>query len=218
MAGSGYLHRYFLSNANKRLHKWIHYFDIYERHLERFRGRNVTMVEVGVFGGGSLAMWKSYLGEGARIVGIDIDPECKQYEAPGIEVFIGSQDDPSLIAQVQAKYPDIAIVLDDGSHIMHHMIATFEMLYPAMSADGVYMAEDVHTSYMDEYGGGTKRAGSFMEYVKDRLDDVHASWANGAIPISPFTRSTDSVCVYDSIVVFERRPQAVRQSLITNPM
>jgi hypothetical protein len=29
----GFLHRYFLENSSKRLHKWIHYFDIYERHF-----------------------------------------------------------------------------------------------------------------------------------------------------------------------------------------
>ena len=59
MARDGYLHKYYLNNACKRLHKWFHYFDIYERHFERFRGKNPTMLEIGVFGGGSLAMWKS---------------------------------------------------------------------------------------------------------------------------------------------------------------
>jgi len=33
----GFLHKYFLTNAHKRLHKWVHYFDIYERQFERFR-------------------------------------------------------------------------------------------------------------------------------------------------------------------------------------
>ncbi len=33
----GFLHKYFLNNSHKSLYKWIHYFDIYERHLERFR-------------------------------------------------------------------------------------------------------------------------------------------------------------------------------------
>lgn len=62
----GFLHKYFLNNSHKRLHKWIHYFDIYERHLARFRGTSPTMIEIGVMGG-SLAMWKEYLGPESRI-------------------------------------------------------------------------------------------------------------------------------------------------------
>jgi hypothetical protein len=103
-SGDGFLHRYFLNNGGKRLHKWLHYFDIYERHLSRFRGRSPVMLEVGVFGGGSLAMWRDYLGPGSQIVGLDINPTCK------------------------AKYPQIDIVLDDGSYVMQHMIATFQHL------------------------------------------------------------------------------------------
>ena len=62
----GFLHKYFLTNAHKRLHKWVHYFDIYERQFERFRGKSPSMIEIGVQGGGSLAMWKEYFGPGSR--------------------------------------------------------------------------------------------------------------------------------------------------------
>jgi hypothetical protein len=56
MADDGFLHRYFLNNGGKRLHKWVHYFDIYSRHFERFRDRQPVVLEIGVFGGGSLAL------------------------------------------------------------------------------------------------------------------------------------------------------------------
>lgn len=140
----GFLHRYFLNNGGKRLHKWLHYFDVYERHLSRFRGRSPVMLEVGVFGGGSLAMWRDYLGPGAQIVGLDINPACKAHAGEGVDIFIGSQDDPALLAQILAKYPQIDIVLDDGSHVMQHMITTFQHLYPRVSANGVYLVEDTH--------------------------------------------------------------------------
>jgi hypothetical protein len=218
MPSDGFLHKYFLNNAHKTLHKWVHYFDIYERHLERFRGTSPVMVEIGVSGGGSLAMWKDYLGRGARIVGIDINPACKEHEAEGIEVFIGSQDDPALIARLLQKYPRPDIVLDDGSHVMRHMRRSFDLLYDHVSSHGVYIVEDTHTCYWSEFEGGVKREGSFMELVKDRLDDVNAVHARGAIPVSSFTRSTQAVCCYDSVVVFERRPQGARQAPVTRPM
>lgn len=211
----GFLHKYFLANGGKRLHKWMHYFDIYERHFERFRNKSPVILEVGVFGGGSLEMWKEYFGAGAKIIGLDIDPSCKAHEADGIQIFIGSQDDPYVLNEIVEKYPEIDIVLDDGSHIMKHMVETFEYLYPKISPNGCYIVEDTHTCYWDEYGGGVKRVGSFMELVKDRLDDINAIHARGAIPVTPFTKSTQSISVYDSVVVFERRPQGIRQAPIT---
>src|SRR5215470_2208525 len=56
--------------------KWRHYFPIYHRHLSKFVGRAVHVVEIGVYSGGSLAMWRSYFGDDCRIYGVDIDPAC----------------------------------------------------------------------------------------------------------------------------------------------
>jgi cephalosporin hydroxylase/tetratricopeptide (TPR) repeat protein len=211
----GFLHQYFLNNSGKEIYKWLHYFDVYVRHFERFRNRRPVVVEVGVFKGGSLEMWRAYFGEGARIVGIDIDPACKAHECEGIEVFIGSQDDPKLLDQIVKKYGLIDVVIDDGSHMMHDVIATFEHLYQHVQPHGVYFVEDTHTSYWDDYGGGLGKPGSFMEFAKGKLDEIHAHHARGALLVNAFTRGTDSICVYDSIVVFEKRPQGKRQAIIT---
>jgi len=214
----GFLHRYFLNNSSKRLHKWNHYFDIYERHLSRFRGKNLVMLEIGVFGGGSLDMWRAYLGTEAKIIGIDINPECKQYESDGIEIFIGSQDDSTLIDKILKKYPNISIVLDDGSHVMQHMNASFELLYHHLDPNGVYIVEDTHTCYWPEYQGGLRQENSFIENVKNKIDELNAVHTRSAVAVSKFTKSTDSICIYDSIVVFEKRPQGIRQAPITGPM
>lgn len=214
----GALHRYFLNNSGKVLHKWMHYFDIYERHFERFRNKSPVFLEVGVSGGGSLAMWKDYFGEGSRIIGVDINPVCKQFEELGIEIFIGSQDDPVLFDKIFEKYPVIDVVLDDGSHIMSHMIATFNMVYERISPRGAYVVEDTHTCYWPEFGGGVAAPGSFMEFTKSKLDEINAVHARGILPVSNFTRSTDSITVYDSVTAFERRPQGLRQAPVTGPM
>ena len=187
MAIEGILHRYFMNNAHLRMHKWLHYFDIYERHFARFRGQSPTMLEIGVFGGGSLAMWKEYFGPGTTILGVDINPDCARHAAEGVEIFIGSQDDPALIDRILEAHPRIDIVLDDGSHLMPHMIATFQLLYQRMHPRGVYLVEDTHTCYWPEFGAGVRAPGSFMEFVKDRLDDLNAMHTRGALPVSPFT-------------------------------
>ncbi len=214
----GFLHKYFLNNSAMRLHKWVHYFDIYERHLARFRGMSPVMIEIGVMGGGSLAMWKEYLGPDSRIIGIDIDPKCKEHEDDGIEIFIGSQDDPAIIDAIFSKYSKIDIVLDDGSHMMPHMISSFELMYHRLDSRGVYIVEDTHTCYWDDYEGGLGRKGSFMEFVKQKLDEINAVHTKGALPVTEFTRSTDCIACYDSVVAFERRRQSERQAIVTKGM
>ena len=64
------------------------YFDVYEEYFSEFKGKKITFVEVGIFNGGSLKVWKEYFGPDARIIGVDINPECKKFEEDGIEVFI----------------------------------------------------------------------------------------------------------------------------------
>jgi SAM-dependent methyltransferase len=202
------LHEIFLSNGGPVVNKWLHYFDIYEKHFARFVGTAPTILEIGVFKGGSLYMWQEYFGEGTRIVGLDINPDCTQYAGENIEVVIGSQDDPAVLDDLLSRY-QFDIVLDDGSHVMEHLNASFRLIYDRISPDGVYMLEDLHTCYLPRWGGGLKREGSFMETVKDRIDDLHATYCKD-LPVSDFTRSTASINIYDSIVAFEKRPQGAR--------
>ena len=214
----GILHKYYLNNGNFRINKWFHYFDIYERHLARFVGKSPVMVEIGVLGGGSLRMWKDFLGGGAKIIGIDINPDCKKYECPGIEIFIGSQDNSQIINQIFDKYQNIDIVLDDGSHLMHHMIKTFDLMYNRMNSKGLYIVEDTHTCYWEDYGGGLRSSKSFIEFVKGKIDELNAPLSRDAVESTEFTRSTSGITFYDSMVVFEKNRQGIRQSMITQGM
>jgi hypothetical protein len=95
-------------------------------------------------------------------------------------------------------------VLDDGSHVMQHIVTTFGFLYPRTANDGVYLVEDLHTAYWDEYGGGVKREGSFIELCKELIDELNADWSRGVLPPTEFTRSTLSMHFYDSMAIFER--------------
>lgn len=214
----GFLHRYFMNNSHKRIYKWFHYFDIYTRHLHRFRGRRPVLLEIGVMGGGSLRMWREYLGPDSTVIGLDINPDCLQHQEEGIEIFIGSQDDPAVIEAIFNKHHRLDVVIDDGSHQMAHMRASFEMLYDRLHPTGLYIVEDTHTCYWPEYGGGLGEPQNFMEFTKAKLDELNAVHTRGAVPVSKFTRSTQGIAIYDSVVVFERRPQGVRRAEVTRPM
>ena len=194
----------FLTNKERLIHKWKHYFPAYERHFGSWVNKTVTFVEIGCGAGGSLQMWKRYFGPHATIVGIDIRPTCKEYEEDQVAVRIGAQQDPSFLQSVVDEFGPPDIVLDDGSHRMSHIRASFDFLYPRLSRNGVYMVEDLHTAYMEKYEGGARRKGSFMEICKDLLDQLNADHAGGAVPRTDFTRTTLSMHFYDSIAVFER--------------
>lgn len=194
----------FLTHGGRTIHKWKHYFPVYERHFGRYVNRPATFLEIGCGLGGSLQMWKRYLGPHARIVGIDIRPECADFQEDQIAVRIGDQADPAFLDAVLDEFGAPDVVLDDGSHVMEHVVASFGHLYPKTSPVGVYMVEDLHTAYWPEYGGGLRRQGTFIELCKSLLDELNADWTRGALPPTGFTRATQSMHFYDSVAVFER--------------
>ncbi len=195
----------FQTNDDRRLiHKWKHYFPVYERHFSRFVNRDVVMVEIGCGEGGSLQMWKRYFGPHARIIGIDVNPKCASFAEDQIEIRIGDQSDANFVKKVLSEFGSPDIVLDDGSHIMSDIKASFDVLYPSVGRNGVYMVEDLHTAYWGEYEGGYKRAGSFIEHCKDLIDELNADHAREVIDPTEFTASTHSMHFYDSVVVFEK--------------
>jgi cephalosporin hydroxylase len=200
------LEKYFKSNKGRLIHKCNHYFDIYNRHFERFRNKEVVIMEIGVSHGGSLQMWKNYFGENAKIYGIDIDPRCKEFEENNIEIFIGSQSDRDFLRRVRNLIPKVDILIDDGGHTMKQQIISFEELYEQVKDDGVYLIEDLHTSYWALFGGGHKRRNTFIEYSKNFIDYLNAFHSEQkSLKVDKFTQSTDSLHYYDSILVIEKR-------------
>ena len=199
---------YFEKNTKNRIHKWMHYFEIYDRYLSRFRGTAVHLLEIGVYHGGSLQMWKQYFGNQAQLFGVDINPDCRQLEEDQIKILIGDQVDRGFLESLKAKFPRIDVLIDDGSHTMKGQINTFEVLFPHISPTGVYICEDLHSSYWMDYGGGVRKAGTFIEYSKNFVDRIHAwhSEDQKMLSVTDFTQSVYALHYYDSMLVIEKRP------------
>jgi cephalosporin hydroxylase len=116
------LEKYFRLNDKRLIHKWNHYFEVYDRHFSKYRNKDIVILEIGVSHGGSLQMWKDYFGDKAKIYGIDINPQCKEFEEENIKIFIGSQSDRNFLREVKAQIPPIDILIDDGGHTMVQQI------------------------------------------------------------------------------------------------
>lgn len=209
------LYSYFLSNTGRPIHKNVHYFPIYERHFAPFVGRPLTMLEIGSGGGGSSQMWKRYFGPNARIVGIDINPNCREFEDEQVKIRIGDQSDTAFLAEVLDEFGTPDIVLDDGSHRMDDINTTFTWLYPRTSRSGIYLVEDLHTAYWDEFGGGFRRPGTFIERSKGMIDELNADYSRGYLPPTSVSQSTLSMHFYDSVVVLERGIPINKTSIVT---
>ena len=193
----------FFANRGRAVCKWIDYLPVYDRHLSPYRGTDVKLLEIGVNRGGSLQMWREYLGANAVVYGIDIDPECVRFVDPPNEIRIGSQDDPEFLASVISDMGSPDVILDDGSHRAQHQIASFNCLWPKLNLGGLYMIEDTHTAYWRRYGGGYRRPRTAIGLAKNLIDDMHGWWHNEKQAYVS-KEEIRSISIYESIFVIEK--------------
>ncbi len=195
------------AHKDRPFFKVTHYIKIYERYFNSFRSKPINILEIGVFKGGSLQLWKAYFHEDSQIFGVDILPECKIFEEDRIKIFIGDQGNEQFLDDLIQQLPPIDIIIDDGGHTMQQQILTFEK-YPALKSEAIYICEDCSSSYMVKYGGGRKKEGTFIEMMKDKIDELfRQTILTNGLKNTTFTDSTFGIHFYDSVVVIEKSPQ-----------
>ncbi|NQU12083.1 class I SAM-dependent methyltransferase [bacterium] len=125
---------------------WYHHYEFaYERFLQPYRGREVTLLEIGVLGGASFATWREYLPE-AQLAAIDKDPACADALPAGTIFGCGDQGDPDFVDSFARDHGPFEIVIDDGIHWFEHQQISFEHLWPHVLPGGLYVIEDLHTA------------------------------------------------------------------------
>lgn len=206
------LHEYFIENRDRGTNKILSYFDLYERHFSKFRGKDINILEIGVQNGGDLKMWEYYFTKDnpnvkVNIYGIDINEKAKEVEGGRIKIFIGSQSDRAFLKKVKSEIPKIDILIDDGGHEMEQQIVTFEEFYDHIKDNGIYWCEDICTSYWASHNGGYKKPTSYIEYTKKLIDYLNAYNAtiSDELEVSDFTNTTYGIHYYENIVVIEKK-------------
>jgi len=185
----------------RRCIKWSSYFQVYEELLRRFRGQKVTLVEIGILDGGSLFMWREFLGPQARIIGIDLNPLCRELEKDGFEIFIGDQSSPIFWSEFFAKVGVVDVLIDDGGHTNLHQLVTLQASLEHIRDGGLILVEDVHASYMGQFGNPHRF--SFINRCKQAIDEINARCPAAGIEPTSFSRTVHSIAFYESIVAFQ---------------
>ena len=130
----------------------------YHKLFHRWRDRELKILEIGVGGyqdedrgGQSLATWRDYFPK-AQVTGIDIQKKVLDF-GPRVAIRQGSQVDPDFLAALVAERGPFDLIVDDGSHRNEHVVETFRLLFPTLKPGGIYVVEDVQTSFMPRFGG-----------------------------------------------------------------
>jgi len=178
--------------------KWSHYFPIYETIFGPIRTEPLRILEIGIWRGASLQLWRQYFEHPQTIiVGVDISPECARFDAPtdGVHVRIGSQADPEFLKRVVDEFGPFDLIIDDGSHHSSHIIASFNCLYAdGLKDSGIYFVEDLHANYWHPWRDSRK---SFLDVCKELLEHMYAHY-RGASPddfliATPSARPTSAI-------------------------
>ena len=93
---------------------------------------------------------------------------------------------------------------------MHQQKTSLLELFRAVKPGGLYFVEDTQTSYYGPYGGGPRnKDGTFVQMVKEMLDDLHSdigteklSSGPEAYPVSKYVQSIDFM---EEVVAFTKR-------------
>lgn len=167
------LRQLYAEHQGKVSDKWSLYLDEYDRLFSPYRQLPVRLLEIGVQNGGSLEVWSKFFTQFRALIGCDINPDCSRltYDDPRIHVVVGDANAKRSAEQILALAPSFDLVIDDGSHRSSDIIKSFLLYFPRLEDGGLFVAEDLHCSYWDEFEGGLFDPYSSIAFFK-RLADV----------------------------------------------
>jgi hypothetical protein len=183
------------------------YVDVYAEHLGAIR-RDVTKVlEIGIYKGASLQMWRDYF-PNAEVYGLDINEV--HVDGPRITTLQGDQASPEVHERLRALGP-FDLIVDDGSHKAEHILATFAGLFEAVAPGGWYVIEDMQTAYAAKgYGGGPPghpdTAATLVKHLVDAVNHEAIARQHPAVALG--IEQVSALHVYPRVALIQRAPEA----------
>jgi len=183
-----FLHR---GKTGKVSDKWASYLPYYDSIFYPLRNESVRLLEIGVQNGGSLDTWASYFQSAKALVGCDIDHKCGElkYDDERIKIIVADINSDIAYRQVTAISSQFEIIIDDGSHQANDILGSFCNYFSLLSPGGIYVVEDAHCLYMNEFGGGILNENSPYAFFKKLLDVVSFQFWENEININTYLRT-----------------------------
>ena len=167
--------------------KWEHYLRVYHRLLTPYRDLSISVLEIGIQNGGSLEIWSQFFAKAKKIVGCDISQACGDliFGDPRISIVIGDACAEETKCEIIKQSTSFDLIIDDGSHKSADIVKTFLMYFPLLREGGLFVVEDLHCSYWQEFEGGLFHPYSSMSFFKIVADLVNQEhWGISKAPTS----------------------------------
>ena len=128
--------------------------EFYEPFFEKYE--NPTILELGVDKGASEKMLNDFYDGNCTIYCVDIEDKSdlfKDYD--NIKFFQCDLSTRENISELISRLESVSfdIIIDDASHKWADQFLSLSMVSPLLKEDGVYILEDLHTSYESEIFG-----------------------------------------------------------------
>jgi len=207
----------FGTDKRENMHDYARFYD---QHFSHLKDESFNLLEIGVSTGRSLLMWEKYFKK-ATIYGIDNDLKWIRSDKDRIKVLFGDQLDFKFLDQLIKDVNEFTIIIDDGGHLMEQQIATFEHMFPLLSNKGIYVIEDLQTSYIQGYNKKYKDL-TTIEFLKNRIEDIELNGkrVNNAhlsgrfkidilkkdsVSMNYYEEHIDGICFYNDICFILKR-------------
>ena len=218
------------AHQGKSSDKWESYLGTYERLFAPIRDARINIVEIGVQNGGSLEVLGKYFHNAANITGCDINPLCAnlKYDDARISVIVGNANHQDVYTRITEKAKPMDLLIDDGSHTSSDVLATFVNYFPLITPGGLFIVEDSHALYWENWGGGVLRESSAQQLFKQLTDVVNYEHWSGDLSLNMFLSGffrkdalpafiaegwVDSLEFLNSMIVIHKARQATHAKL-----
>jgi 23S rRNA U2552 (ribose-2'-O)-methylase RlmE/FtsJ len=206
--------------------KWESYLLIYDEIFNSYKTDPINLLEIGIQNGGSLEIWAKYFSEFNKLVGCDINPKCSKliYDDSRISVIVGDANKEEVQEKILHHAKNYQIIIDDGSHTSRDIISSFARYFKYIEDGGLYVIEDLHCSYWEDFGGGVYDPYSSIAFLKILVDVINHEHFGNDLSLeklllgfeSKFNitfdsnelRKIGSIKFYNSICVIEKKSYA----------
>jgi len=163
-----------------------HSYDIlYDNILSKYRNKEITLLEIGIWHGGSALLWQEYFPKG-KLVFIDIDNSrvssdtWKSINKDRFDFHLMDAFTNESFEKVKELYPNgFDIIIDDAPHTLESQIFTIQNYTKLLKKGGTLVIEDIQhfdnaSEIMQLIGNIPHKSCEVVDLrpIKNRYDDI----------------------------------------------